>query len=50
MNLNIEEAKAPDEWALNICKAIGNVEEYWNPPGGATFFEPNKDILVYKSF
>ena len=42
MNLNIEEAKAPDEWALNICKALGNVDEYWNPPGGATFFDPQK--------
>lgn len=42
MNLPIEEAKAPDEWALNICKALGNVNEYWNPPGGVTFFDRSK--------
>ncbi len=42
MNLNIEEAKEPDEWALNICKAIGGVSEYWNPPGGQSFFDKSK--------
>lgn len=42
MNLNIETAKKPDEWALNICKKLGNVEEYWNPIGGRTFFNPTK--------
>ncbi len=42
MDLNIEEPKAPDEWALNICKAIGNVTEYWNPPGGQNFFDKTK--------
>ena len=42
MNLQIDEAKAPDEWALNICKALGNVEEYWNPEGGLEFFERSK--------
>lgn len=42
MNLEIEEANAPDEWALNICKALGNVSEYWNPPGGMSFFDENK--------
>ena len=41
-NLEIEKANAPDEWALNICKAKGNVNEYWNPPGGAEFFNPEK--------
>ena len=41
-NLEIEKANAPDEWALNICKAKGNVDEYWNPPGGAEFFNPEK--------
>lgn len=39
MGLAIEKVNAPDEWALNICKALGNVEEYWNPPGGASFFD-----------
>lgn len=38
----IDTPKAPDEWALNICKAIGNVTEYWNPPGGKSFFDKSK--------
>lgn len=42
MNLEIEEVKAADEWALNICRALGNVDEYWNPPGGISFFDTNK--------
>ncbi len=28
---------SPDEWALNICKKIDGVNEYWNPYGGVTF-------------
>ena len=42
MNLTIEQPMAPDEWALNTCKALGNVDEYWNPPGGQSFFVPTK--------
>lgn len=42
MNLQIETPKAPDEWALNICKALPAVSEYWNPPGGQSFFDKNK--------
>lgn len=42
MNLSIEEAHAPDEWALNICKAIGNVDEYWNLSLGQSFFDITK--------
>lgn len=42
MDLKIEDPRAPDEWALNICKALGNVHEYWNPPGGDTFFNREK--------
>jgi hypothetical protein len=42
MNLVIEEPKAPDEWALNICKSLGNVTEYWNSPGGQSFFDKKK--------
>jgi hypothetical protein len=42
LNLKIEDASLPDEWALNICKALGNVDEYWNPPGGKDFFNPAK--------
>lgn len=42
MDLQIDPVKAPDEWALNICKAIGCVDEYWNPPGGLSFFDKTK--------
>jgi hypothetical protein len=42
MNLEIETPVAPDEWALNICKAIGTVDEYWNLPGGLSFFDKQK--------
>lgn len=38
MNLPIEEVNAPDEWALNICKAM-NVSSYINPIGGSEFFD-----------
>ena len=42
IDLQIETVNATDEWALNICKAIGNVNEYWNPPGGQLFFDKKK--------
>ena len=42
MNLLLDDVKAADEWALNICKAIGNVGEYWNPEGGLAFFDRSK--------
>ena len=42
MNLNIDQVNAPDEWALNICKALDDVDEYWNPPGGIEFFDRSK--------
>jgi len=42
MGLQIDPVKAPDEWALNICKAIGGIDEYWNPPGGQSFFDKTK--------
>lgn len=42
MNLEINEVNAPDEWALNICKVLENVTEYWNPPGGESFFDKKK--------
>lgn len=41
MNLEIEEPKAADEWALNISKAMG-AKTYWNPPGGMDFFDKSK--------
>lgn len=42
MNLDIKPANAPDEWALNICQSLGDVDEYWNPPGGQEFFDKKK--------
>ena len=42
MHLSIGDVKVPDEWALNICKALGNVSEYWNPESGLEFFDRSK--------
>ena len=42
MGLDVEEATAPDEWALNICKALGDVDEYWNTDAGLSFFDRSK--------
>lgn len=42
MHLDIAPVSAPDEWALNICKAIEGVDEYWNPIGGLSFFDKSK--------
>jgi hypothetical protein len=41
MRLAINPVNAPDEWALNICNALG-INEYWNPPGGTEFFDRSK--------
>ncbi|MDD4992433.1 MAG: WbqC family protein [Paludibacter sp.] len=46
MNLEIEPPRAPDEWALNICKAMTDVSEYWNPLGGGSFFDKDKYDLA----
>ena len=42
MGLDIRHPNAPDEWALNICTALGDVDEYWNTPGGIAFFDKTK--------
>lgn len=42
MDLKIDEVKKPDEWALNICKSLGYISEYWNLPGGASFYNREK--------
>ena len=42
MGLEIAEPEASDEWALNICRALSDVSEYWNPQGGAVFFDRGK--------
>lgn len=42
MNLDIIQPENPDEWALNICLALKNVDEYINPQGGTSFFSKSK--------
>jgi hypothetical protein len=42
MGLAIDPPRAADEWALNICRALGGVTEYWNPPGGESFMDRAK--------
>jgi len=44
MNIDIKDANAPDEWALNICNALGDADEYWNPEGGIEFFDKRKYV------
>jgi hypothetical protein len=45
LNLQIEKPLFPDEWALNICKALPfKVKEYWNSEGGKAFFDPSKYV------
>ncbi len=41
MNLAIDDIHAPDEWALNITKAM-KYDVYVNPPGGQTFYDREK--------
>ena len=41
MDLAIGEVSAPDEWALEISKAM-HAEVYVNPPGGMDFFDRTK--------
>jgi hypothetical protein len=42
MSILIDPPKAPDEWALNICKSYKGTSNYINPIGGLEFFEKNK--------
>jgi hypothetical protein len=42
MGIEIEKPTNADEWALNICKKLGNIGEYCNPPGGKEFFDRSK--------
>lgn len=39
MSLELPEACAPGEWALEVCKAVG-ATEYWNPSGGRQIYDP----------
>lgn len=41
MDLEIEPVHAADEWALQICKAVG-ANTYYNPPNGRSFFDKTK--------
>jgi len=41
MNIKINTVNAPDEWALNICRAL-HADTYYNPIGGITFFDKSK--------
>jgi hypothetical protein len=43
MNIAIEKASAPDEWAINICKALA-ADTYINPPGGMDFYDRSKYV------
>jgi len=42
MELEIEEPNNAGDWALNICKAIPEATEYWNPSGGKEIFDKDK--------
>jgi len=42
MGLAIEEVRASDEWGLNICKALGDADEFWEPVGGMKFYSRSK--------
>ncbi len=42
MGLSIPYPKAPDEWALNICREMGGVTEYRNLPRGTALFSEEK--------
>lgn len=41
LNIEIDVVSAPDEWALNISKAMG-AKTYINSPGGEDFFDKDK--------
>jgi len=42
-NITISSVNAPDEWALNITKALKG-DTYVNPPGGIEFFDRKKYV------
>lgn len=42
MNLDLLPVNAPDEWSLNTCLAIEGAREYWNLPGGQSFYDKQK--------
>lgn len=38
-DLQYEDATEPGLWALNVCKAMEGVDEYWNLSGGIDYFD-----------
>ncbi len=52
MDISIPIVCKPDEWALEICKSIGGVTEYYNLSGGMTFIDKNKykEVGIQLSF
>jgi hypothetical protein len=42
LNLENNDINEPDEWALNLCRGMKGVTEYWNPPGGISFYDREK--------
>lgn len=41
MDLELGEIREPDDWPVEISRALG-ASEYVNPPGGGSFFQPEK--------
>lgn len=41
LKIDMGNVNAPDEWGLSVCCAFG-ADEYWNAPGGVTFFDASK--------
>lgn len=41
LDVVVERANAPDEWALNTCRAL-DADTYINPPGGIEFYDHRK--------
>lgn len=42
LGIQVPRPEAPDDVPLNICQALGSVEEYWNLEGGAAFYDRSK--------
>jgi len=38
-DIQYEEAEAPGLWALNLCKSMEGIDEYWNLSGGIEYFD-----------
>lgn len=38
LNIDLPDGLVTYEWGIEICKRIEGVNEFWNPPGGKSFF------------